>query len=170
MENEEHLQALPPDKRAASLNDLFRLSKLKLLLESWTHSDIREAQAFRDRRHVVERAAASLRKQMAAVRAIAERYPFWDNVELLFGGEEVREAIIRIGGEIAAGIELMDRKQRELASLINPQLRTKAEKQLVQIEFVQHSDLPRREKSPAIDQWFITTLARAGTRSAGVIL
>jgi hypothetical protein len=153
-----YLKKMDDDQRTALLRELYRLAKHKQILERMTEDVRKDVFKFRKYRRSLVDVERLLRQAMGKIMETAtpKIYPRWNLSETLFGGEEVRMAIIRAGEELAKTIEIVGVKQRILAWLVNPQLRTDAENRLVDKESFLVGDLSTTQQ---IDLEFIREAA-----------
>lgn len=150
------LKRVPEPHLTALLDDLYLLSRHKVFLERWVAADIGEAAQFRAYRRTFGAVETRLDNALKEIVSIAKQYPKFDTVELLFGGEEVRNSVMNLADALLAGITLARQKKTRALEFINPKLRTPREqKENADAESRTHVALPLRLKSPKIDHWFI---------------
>ena len=153
------LKRMADDDREVLLKDLYRLAKFKKAIEGWAEGERTDARKFRAYRKSLVRVQSLLREAMKPILAVAKIYPRWNEFERLFSGEDIRSAIIQAAEELAKAAEIVENKQTLLSALINPEARTDKEKKLVKQEILAHMVLPLRERTRAIDLWFISAAA-----------
>lgn len=150
------LRGVPEPHLKALLDELYLLSRHKLFLERWVKADIREEKQFRAYRKTFRAVETRLSNALKEIVSIAEQYPKFDTVELLFGAEEVRNSVMNLADALLAGISLARQKKTKALEFINPKLRTPREREeIADAESSTHVALPLRLKSPKIDHWFI---------------
>jgi hypothetical protein len=138
------------------LKDLYILANLKEAVERWTATDRSEAPEFRKYRDGLADVERLLSQAMQKIMDVVEIYPRREDIEMLVSGEDIRSKVVQAGKTLAEAVEITASKQKLLAAMVNPQLRTDLERKLVpQEHLLVHSTLPLGEKTPAIDHWFM---------------
>jgi hypothetical protein len=150
-----YLQAVQQDQRAALMKELYRLANYKRAIDRWAETEREEEPKFREYRAGLADVERVLSQALQKITEVVSIYPREDIIEMLIGGEDIRFTTLQAAKALGKAIKFAAGKQKLLAAMVNPELRTDFERELVPQETFAHWRLPLGEKTPAINHWFI---------------
>lgn len=153
------LSNMAPERREDLLRGLYRLAWTKHQLETWAGTERSDALQLRKWSQFLNRAQPRLREALNQLTEIASFAPKMSDIELFFDAKEFRLGIIKSAKRLSEAHELAGRIGPEVAALINPTLRSRAEKKLVKHAFPDRYDFSVRPKSSELDHRLIDATA-----------